>query len=397
MSRRSQPCLTDTGGMTVLPADALQVHLETMFGAGATFRDGSARGDRGGRARTASRTLVVAADRLGQEPRLLDRDPRPPRPGPRTDAHRQPAARAHAQPDRGGGAARPPRGDDQLRATATTGRRSSATSPRTGSTSCSSPRSGSPTRTSTRACCRASSRSIGMFVVDEAHCITDWGHEFVPDYRRIGRLLPSLGPRRARPRDDGHRQRPGRRGRRRAARRRRVGHPRAARARHAPPRRDPAARPGRAPRMARGAPARDAGRGHRLLPHGRRHAAGRRLAPRPGHRRPAVQRRHRARGARGARAGPAREPAQGPRRDGRPRDGLRQAGPRLRRPLPAPGLADRLLPAGRPRRSCRRAARTASSCRAARTTRSRSTSSRPRSRRRPGCRRSSPRSRAPSR
>jgi ATP-dependent DNA helicase RecQ len=36
-------------------------------------------------------------------------------------------------------------------------------------------------------------RSIGMFVVDEAHCISDWGHEFVPDYRRIGRLLPTLG------------------------------------------------------------------------------------------------------------------------------------------------------------------------------------------------------------
>ncbi|MFN8418831.1 MAG: RecQ family ATP-dependent DNA helicase [Anaerolineae bacterium] len=35
---------------------------------------------------------------------------------------------------------------------------------------------------------------IGLIVVDEAHCISDWGHDFRPDYRRILRYLDELPP-----------------------------------------------------------------------------------------------------------------------------------------------------------------------------------------------------------
>lgn len=37
-------------------------------------------------------------------------------------------------------------------------------------------------------------RRVGLLVVDEAHCISDWGHDFRPDYRRIVRVLEALPP-----------------------------------------------------------------------------------------------------------------------------------------------------------------------------------------------------------
>ena len=199
----------------------------------------------------------------------------------------------------------------------------------------------------------ALAHDAGLVVVDEAHCVSDWGHDFRPDYRRIRTLIAELGTdvpvlattatANDRVVDDVATQLGV--GRRRDTLVLRGGLDRESLRLSVVK----AGNSGAARGMACRTPEFVARIGHRL--HADRRAGPRRrgAVARAGPSGGRLYRVHRGRRAGTTRGGSAGQPGQGAHRHVGARHGIRQARPRLRRPPRRSVLADRVLPAGRSR------------------------------------------------